>query len=741
MHIEQARLETLTRLHIQFSSPPTGVEQRDIIIAPAVKVIGMTVDGFEIILDVEGMDLSRTYSLLLRGGGIVPLNTEPCLDGFRSELPLGCITEEGVYVFRLFAPRARGVRLHLFEDIDDDLGSVHFLERLDDGIWQLVLERPLDERWYAYSVEGSRDAGEMFNSRILIGDPYARAVATRNTFRHAARCLLPDHIPSFDWEGDAHVPIRPGDLVVYELHVKDVTAHPSSGVDQALAGTYSGLAADSTDSVLGHIRSLGANAVELLPCQQYAWIEPPYQQHAGGGIYNDWNPYERNHWGYMTSYYFAPEPRYSVHADQVPGHWNTAAPDHIAEFKNMVKAMHRTGLAVIMDVVYNHTSQYDYQPLKYIDAHYYFRVDAAGTFLNSSGCGNDLNSRMPMTRRMIVESVLYWLEEYHIDGFRFDLASIIDRETFEEIRDRAREIYPDVILIAEPWGGEYDPAGFSALDIPSWNDVFRNGVKGYDPMHGKGYLFGSWGSSVPEDFGKWVLGSIRGKGGPFLSPAHAVNYLESHDGYTLGDFIRIATGSARPGQVISDRKGMQRLGPKQMKIARLAAVMLVISRGNIMLHAGQEWARSKIVADTGLHGSIAGVLDHNSYEKDDETNWLDYQYRELNHQLHEYYQGLLRLRRELRPLRHAPEDAYHFLSSPTSLASGFLLETVPENEEILVLVNANHREAAEYRIQVSRRWKILADATHAGMDVLGIHEGSSIRVPALSAMILRAASS
>ncbi|MDT8324103.1 MAG: alpha-amylase family glycosyl hydrolase [Bacteroidota bacterium] len=739
MYIEQARLVSPNTLQLHLSGHANSLKKTDIIIAPAVAIHRVTGKGNVATVEVDDVDLSRSYSVLLRGSGIVRMDVTPCLETLRPEQALGCTVERDVYVFRLFAPRASGVRLHLFKNLTDDLGSVYFLEKQREGVWQVVLERPLRAHWYAYSVDGPRDAGEMFNARILIGDPYARAVATRNTYRHGARCLLPDIIPEYDWKDDAPVRVAPEDLVIYEMHVRDMSAHPRSGADPSLAGTYAALTESAPRGGIDYLRRLGVNAVELLPCQQFAWMEPPYMQHAGDDVYNDWNPYEMNHWGYMTSYFFAPEPRYSRHADLTPGHWNDAAPRHIAEFKDMVRAMHRAGMAVIMDVVYNHSSQYDYQPLKYIDKWYYYRVSPAGKFLDSSGCGNDLDSRMPMVRRLIVDSVLFWMKEYHVDGFRFDLASIIDRNTFAEIRDRARAINPDVILIAEPWGGAYDPEGFSDLDYGAWNDIFRNGVKGYDPMQGKGYLFGEWGTSVPEDFGKWVLGSVRAAAGPFRSHAHSVNYLEAHDGYTLGDFIRIATGTARPGQVVGDPAGLLRLDPKQMRIARLAAVMLFVSRGSIMLHAGQEFARAKIIADRGISDVTAGVLDHNSYEKDDETNWIDFSHREINRELYDYYRGLIQLRAALPPLRRAPDEAYTFLSSSTSLASGFVLSSEGDGGDVVVLVNANHHEQAEYELPVSRRWKILVDATHAGPEVLGVFEGSRVQVPALSALIMQSA--
>ena len=438
----------------------------------------------------------------------------------------------------------------------------------------------------------------------------------------------------------------------------------------------------------------------------------------------------------MTSFFFSPEPRYAVGADLTPGHWNAVAPAHVTQFKDMVKALHREGIAVILDVVYNHSSQYDYQPLKYIDKRYYYRTTEGGAFRDSSGCGNDLDSRRPMMRRLIVDSVLHWMEEYHVDGFRFDLASIIDRETFLEIRERARALHPGVILIAEPWGETYDPHGFSDIDYAAWNDVFRNGVKGHDPMKGRGYLFGSWGSSVPEDFGKWMLGSVREKGGPFVSHRHAVNYLESHDGYTLGDFIRIATGSARPGQVISEVDALLRLNAQQLRIARLGAVLLFAARGIVMLHAGQEFARSKIIAERGIHDVAARVLDHNSYEKDDETNWIDYGMREVNRDLFEYYRGLVQLRKQKDVLRRSKREHYHFLSPTTSLASGFILQAPDGHPHMAVLINANHVEWAEYELTGGRRWSILVNDAHAGTAVLGLHEGRRLKVPPISAMIL-----
>ena len=737
MNLQHARLEAQDRLHILFSDPPDRLAAGDVILAPAVPVLEVSLDGFEATVTVEPVDISRRYAVLVRGAGMVPLDIQPLLHTLRSDLPLGCQVEDTYYVFRIFAPRASSVRLHLFERVEAELGTQFFLSKTEDGIWQITIDRSGNARYYAYSIEGSREPHEHFNSRILIGDPYARAVVTKNTFRHNARCLLPDRIPEYDWEGDRHVSVDAEDLVIYEMHVKDMTAHESSGVPAEFAGSYRGLTLSETRGGIAHLRRLGVNAVELLPPQHYAWIEPPYQQHAGGEIYNDWNPYERNHWGYMTSYFFAPEPRYATGGDHRPGHWNTAAPQHITEFRDMVKALHREGLAVIIDVVYNHTSQYDYQPLKYIDKFCYYRTSPDGHFLESSGCGNDLDSSMPMARRMIVDSVLYWLKEFHVDGFRFDLAPILDEDTFREIRERARAVYPDVILIAEPWGGgEYALDRFSELEYGAWNDIFRNGVKGHDPRDGQGYIFGTWGNSIPEDFGTWMLGSTREKGGPFITSRHSVNYLESHDGYTLGDFIRIATGSARPGQRITNLETHVRLTDEQLRIAKLAAVMLLTARGSVMLHAGQEFGRSKVIADSDVPDSTPGVIDHNSYEKDDETNWINYDHCEMNRPLFEYYRGLIALRLKYPFLRRGELSQYTFLVPPTPVAGGFIVREEKGKKEMAVLVNPNREHAADYQLPAGGGWRVLVNGERAGTETIGRFDGEHIPVPPSQCMVL-----
>jgi pullulanase len=737
MHVFSATLESDCLIRAVCSEPPVGFRLSDVLLAPAAEVLRLHVEEDALLIETGPLQAHKNYSLLLRGAGMTPVDPGPWLHRQQPEGHLGCRIENDTNVFRLFAPRASSVRLLLYDAVGDSVGDSWVMQRRADGVWEAAIPLDQSERYYAFSIDGPRGEGELFNPRIPVADPYAHAVVSMNTFRHETKAVVPAALPAYDWEGDSFVSVAVEDLIIYEMHVRDMTAHASSGVAQELAGSYKGLTAEGVRGGLDHLRTLGINAVELMPCQQFAWMEPPYLRHVGE-FYNHWNPWETNHWGYMTSYYFTPEPRYASAANLEDGMWNDVALRHLTEFRDMIKALHREGLAVILDVVFNHSSQYDWQPLKYIDRKYYYHLDRHGQYISKSGCGNDLYTTRPAVRKLIVESILHWMREYHIDGFRFDLGAMIDDETLLQVRDEARRINPDVILITEPWGGgRYDPAGFSRKEYASWNDIFRNGVKGSDPLNHTGYIFGHWGGASPEDFGMWMLGCVRSKSGPFLSHAHSVNYLESHDGYTLADFIRIASGTARAGQRIEDVVLYRRLTDTPLAISRLAALMLLTSRGAVMLHAGQEFGRGKLIADRGIPDVVPHVIDHNSYEKDDETNWLDYTFADANQELLEYYRGLIAIRGEHPVLRRSADSRYQFLAADVPIAGGF--EILDESGEplLVVLINANHEQPARYDLRRKREWEVLADDNQASATALRTLDAQHVVVPPCSGMILR----
>ncbi|MCL4280025.1 MAG: pullulanase, partial [Ignavibacteriaceae bacterium] len=426
------------------------------------------------------------------------------------------------------------------------------------------------------------------------------------------------------------------------------------------------------------------------------------------GKFNNWNPYERNHWGYMTAAFFAPESYYSENVRELEWEkWSGGDAKAVNDFKDMVKAFHKEGIAVIMDVVYNHISEYEIGNLKQIDKDYYFRLDEKGNYIQQSGCGNDLRTEAPMVRRMIVESILYWMKEYHIDGFRFDLGKLIDWETIEEIIFEAKKINPYVVFVCEPWGGGYDPAGFSVRGWGAWNDQIRNGIKGENPFDGHGWIFGKWyGNNNPNRIKSYVNGTLtKDTLGLFQKPEHSVNYLESHDGYSLGDFIRLGLGDVKRDEIIKDLDKKIKLTPQQLKLNKLAALFLFTSRGITMISEGQEFARSKVIPfNESEQDPQKGMIDHNSYDKDNETNYINYNHVKINQELFNYYKGLIEIRKKFETFRRADYNNIHFINvKENPFAFGY--STDYADEHFLVLFNANTKLQHEF-ILPEGEWQV-----------------------------------
>jgi len=355
------------------------------------------------------------------------------LDSLYSNKKLGSFVQNSKTYFRLFAPSADKISLLTFTQPEQTYGKEIKMIKDEDGVWETVIEGEQYGLFYGFKVCHPEVPG--IEDLICI-DPYAKAVTTFNTYFNPRRAIVVKE-GDYDWEGDTWIKNDWRDLIIYEMHIRDMTEHPSSGVEQR--GTYKGLTEKGKSGGLDYIKDLGVNAVELLPVQEFANIEIPFQDSIHGKL-NTWNPYERNHWGYMTAAYFAPESYYSQNVRHIDwDHWCGKDARAVTDLKDMVKAFHKEGIAVIMDVVYNHVSEYEIGNFKQIDKDYYFRLDENGDFIDRSYCGNEFKTERPMVRRLIIESVLYWMEEYHIDGFRFDLGKLIDWETLEEVFYKAKK--------------------------------------------------------------------------------------------------------------------------------------------------------------------------------------------------------------------------------------------------------------------------------------------------------------
>lgn len=624
------------------------------------------------------------------------------LDKFYSTKQLGAFILNNKTFFRLFAPQALGVNLYIFTKPEDEKGTSYPMIRDEDGVWEFSFNETLDKIYYGFRVKNK--ANEKIESNPLCIDPYSKAVTSFTTYFNPRKSLLVN-LP-FDWEGDTWVEQDWRDLIIYEMNLRDMTIHPTSGVSEP--GTYSGLTEKNKTGGLSYIKELGVNTVELLPAMDFGRIEIPYKDSLYGR-FNTWNSYERNYWGYMTAAFFAPESYYSENNPQLQWNkWIGTKGKQVTDFKNMVKSFHKEGIAVMMDVVYNHLSEYELGNLKEIDKEYYFRLNDKGQFIAESGCGNDLKTERPMVRRLIVESILYWMKEYHIDGFRFDLGKLIDWETIGEIIREARKVNPYVVFVCEPWGGGYDPAGFSLRDWGSWNDQIRNGIKGENPENGLGWIFGKWyGNNNPDRIKSYVQGTlVRDKQGLFQRKEHSVNYLESHDGYTLGDFIRVGLKNVDNHKVIKDVDAFQTLTPQELKLNKLAALFLFSAQGMTMIHSGQEYARTKIIPFDIKHDQHRGKIDHNTYNKDNEVNYINYRHAELNSDLLNYYKGLIALRKQYPAFTRASYDEILFHEFPHNpFALSFSL--THKGDEFFFAFNADSLKSQEFTLPKGD-WQILA---------------------------------
>ncbi|MCK9425055.1 MAG: alpha-amylase family glycosyl hydrolase [Ignavibacteriaceae bacterium] len=653
------------------------------------------------------------------------------LDGYYSTKKLGAFVENGTTVFRLFAPQAFEVSLVVKKIVDEKNYKEYMMAKDADGVWEVVLSGDLYGKFYGFKVLNNK---KLKKTELLCLDPYAKAVASYNTYM-GERLGIVINENDFDWENDEWIQRDWSDLIIYEMHIKDQTSHPSSGIDNG--GTYLGLTDKGKTGGLSYIKSLGVNTVELLPSQEFANIEIPFQKKFKGKI-NTWNPYERNHWGYMTAAFFAPEGYYSVSDKPVQfKNWDGTTGKQVNDFKEMVKGFHKEGIAVIMDVVYNHLSEYELGNLKEIDKEYYFRLDENGNFKTESGCGNDLKTERPMVRKLIVENILYWMKQYHVDGFRFDLGKLIDWVTLEDIVHEAKKINPDVVFITEPWGGGYDPKGMSLRGIASWNDQIRNGVKGENPKNGLGWIFGQWqGNNNVNRIKSYVNGTlICDSLGLFQKKEHSVNYLEAHDGYTLGDFIRLSIKEVSDHELIKDVDSFVKLSHLQMKLNKLASLFLFTSQGITMIHAGQEFARTKVIPlSVAAPDTNRGKIDHNTYDKDNDVNAINYHHAKINQELVNYYTGLISLRNKYDAFRKANyDDITFFANDHNEFTVGY---TINYNEDqFLVLMNANPNSNKEFLLPEGN-WEVLVNEELAGIKKLEVVKDKLV-VPSTAGYVLK----
>ena len=600
--------------------------------------------------------------------------------------PLGPDYTPGGTCLRLWAPTAEAVTVTLYHKGDG--GAVLGTEPLvrgAHGVWSIWLPGEQHGRYYTFAVTVNGITRET-------GDPYARAVGV-----NGVRSMIVDlarTAPS-GWERDVRPAIPPAQRAVWEVSVRDFSQDAASGVRPAWRGKYMAFTQQGTTlhgdgihpTCLNYLKRLGVKYVQLMPIFDF-------------GSVDEAKPLLRQYnWGYDPTNFNVPEGSYSTDP--------TRGEVRIRECREMIAALHAAGIGVVMDVVYNHTYRTE-SPLNSTVPYYFFRQNADGSFSNGSGCGNEFASERPMARRYLIDSILYWAKEYHIDGFRFDLMGLYDAESINAVRATLDSLPGgrDILLYGEPWQGgasqlhryEANKANLAMLNerVGIFCDDTRDAIKGgcFDARE-PGYVEGKPGSFW--DIGAAVAAWCRSDRLPPHAPSQIVSYVSAHDNFTLWDKL-LCVRYEKPEFTARDTVALAQ--------NRLAAGIYLTSFGLPFMQAGEEFARTK-----------KGVS--NSYRSSPTLNRLDWNRAEQYHALVDYYRGLLALRAAFPRLgstdRRAPE-ALQFFALEQPLVGWTLPAVWGDGAAWSALcVFYNPTETACTVALPAGQWKLLSDGTSSSL--------------------------
>ncbi|WP_139905505.1 type I pullulanase [Clostridium thermarum] len=622
-------------------------------------------------------------------------------DKYYTEEKLGVDYHKEGSTFRLWAPASTSVNVLIYESGDFTLPEKPRKYPMSDtnGLWEARVKGNLKGYFYTYEVK-------VYNEVNEVVDPYAVACGV-NGLRGAIVDLKETNPTGFRTYKAPEIN-NYTDAIIYEANVRDLSIHPDSGIKHK--GKYLGLAEEGTESSKGvstglaHILELGVTHVQLMPVFDYSYLSV-----------DERHPYKYN-WGYDPQNYNIPEGTYSTDP------YNPTC--RIYELKKAITQLHKNGLAVIMDVVYNHIYKYEDSNLEKIFPGYYFRAYEDGSLSNGSGCGNDIASERSMVRRFIIDSLLYWATEYDFDGFRFDLMGIHDVDTMTEICEKLKSTGKNLMLYGEGWHlntnlREDQKANiynsFKLKEAGFFNDLIRDTIKGsVFNIHDKGFVGDGEGKADTIKF--CAVGCSLdwfNKPAAFYSPSQSINYCSCHDNYTLWDKLKLSS----PYVSEEELKAMN----------KLADGIVLTSMGVPFLHAGSEFCRTK-----------EGV--ENSYNSTDTINRMDWHRKSKYLDVFEYYKGLIRLRKEHRAFRLYDRaqisDHIEFLPGGRSSVA-FMIKDHANNDtwkDIIVIYNgAAHVNTI---LIPSGQWHVVVNKHKAGTEVIETIEGGNVSVEATSIMVL-----
>ena len=618
------------------------------------------------------------------------------------ETPLEeCVYSGDKTEFSVWSPKAEAARLLLYRSAQDTAAFMTCdMKKSKGGLWKVTVREDLKGAFYTFQVMMN---GQWLDETAGIA---AKAVGV-NGWRGAV--IDWSETDPEGWAEDRSPEIKPSDIIVYELQHRDFSIHANSGIvnkGKFLALTEQGTVnPDGLSTGIDHLKELGVTYIQLLPSTDFATIDETRLED------NQYN------WGYEPLNYNAVEGSFSTDP------YNPIA--RIKEFKQMVQALHKAGFRVILDVVYNHTTNASTTGFERTMPGYFFRMREDGTFFNGSGCGNETSSEREMFRKYMIESLEWWMKEYHIDGFRFDLMAIHDIETMNQISERLHAIDPNVVIYGEGWAA-MDPAYPSdqialkvntyMLDkVGAFSDNIRDAIRGPLGCENAGFMDGVAGNKANVEFG--IAGGVEH---PQVSverwtsnPLQHVSYVSCHDDHCLRDRLEVATKASEA---------------ERLKMVKLAQTAVYTSQGIPFIFNGEELYRHK-----------QGVK--NSYNQPDSINAIDWTYKTTYKDLVDYYAALA-------AIRHAHpgfclgdadlvREKLEFIEVADPCVVAFRikdLEGIDSAKSLTVLLNGS-KKAVKLAIPQGE-YVVLAQNGEADADGLGAYSGAYISAPATSATIL-----
>ena len=626
---------------------------------------------------------------------------------------LGATYTKGATTFKVWSPTAERVQVLIYATGSDEEDGSKYLSANEmeydesNGVWSATVKGDLLNKYYTYNVYTGKKGKETV-------DIYAKAAGVNGN-----RGMIVDLSATnpTDWENDKHVSVdNQSEAIVWEVNVKDFSNDPASGVSSKNRGKYLAFtengttvnASGTSTTGMDYLKELGVNYVQLLPIFDFGSVDEASKE-------------EQFNWGYDPKNYNVPEGSYSSN----PYDGNV----RINEVKQMVQAIHNNGMGVVMDVVFNHTYEGAKSWFNITVPDYYYRFTDSGTWSNGSGCGNDTASEHLMFRKYMVDSVVYWAKEYHIDGFRFDLMGLHDVETMNAIRDALDELEggEKILMYGEGWsiGTNAEPGTVMATQqnmkklsdrIGAFNDGIRDGIKGsnFNAKEG-GFIQGGQGQAnvktgITAEVGNWAK-----------LPTQTVTYNSCHDNYTLWDKLVATSGS------IDDYKLRNE---KLVAMNKLAAAITLTSQGINFFQAGEEFARTK-------RG------DENSYRSSPAINQLDWERRNDYGDLVQYYAGLIEIRKNFSAFTDPTDTSAKNVKFIENLPKGVIAYTLKNESEgkewkqVAVMFNASEKDTeVDFPEGLADSWVVVVNGDSAGLGGLSVINENKATVKADTALVL-----